>query len=192
MSDEINTAVNWLSARIGRPDDSGGLSTGDLAALRRMEAPLPPAFWRLLSQQSVQQALPKLSFRNDPSDTEQAFAIVMQIMAEIGGQGSVPVGRALARSGYAEARFVKFLRARGNADVAREAGAVARWCAGKGDKPMMADAGRRRNGIAAFVLYAALRSDEEAERRAHAIARDYYASPSDQTADSAGSGDTDQ
>lgn len=171
MSQETSRTIDMAIGRLVRllvhERDEGGISSGDRAELRRMDplgAALPPALWRLLT-------LPELATASGDRETaERAFAIVVQAIAEAGASSRTPIGRALAETGYAEARFVRLLRARGLEDVAFETRQAARWCAVKGTAFQI-------TGFSRFVLDAALRRDG-ADNRAHAIARDYFATPS--------------
>jgi len=168
MSQEtIDRAIGRLIRLLVHERDEGGLSSGGRAELRRMDPlgpALPPALWRLLT-------VPEVAAASGGQDTaERAFAIVIQAIAEAGASGGKPVGQVLAETRYAEARFVRLLRARGTDDVAFEARQAARWCAVKGVAIQLAAFSR-------FILDAALDS-KDADRRAHAIARNYFATPS--------------
>jgi hypothetical protein len=174
--DPVDVAIGRLVRLLMHEREEGGLSTGDCAELRRMDPlgpALPPALWRLLTLDDVDKAIGIVTAA-DRGTAERAFAIVIQAIAEIGDPGSKPVGRALAETGYAEARFVRLLRARGRGrdleDVAFETRQAARWCAVKGAAIQVA-------GFCRFVLDAALDRKTAADERAHAIARDYFAAP---------------
>jgi CRISPR system Cascade subunit CasB len=163
----IDTAIGRIVRLLAHEREEGGLSSGDRADLRRMDPlgpALPPALWRLLTLPDVETAI-----AGDRETAERAFAIVVQAIAEAGVSGTAPVGRALAETGYAEARFVRLLRARGLEDVAFETRQAARWCAVKG-------AAFQITGFSRFVLDAAL-DRKHADSRGHAIARDYFAAP---------------
>jgi len=169
--DTLGGAIGHLGWLLDRQRDEGGLSPGDRAELRRMDptgAALPPALWRLLTIRDVAAALPE----HDAEPFERAFAVLIQVMAEIGAVGDPSVGATLAASAYAEQRFVRLLRARGLVDVAHQARLAAQWCAGKGIRLRFRDR-YRHDGFGPFILDAAL-GRESADRRAHAIARDYF------------------
>jgi hypothetical protein len=147
---------------------------------------LPPALWRLLVLPDVKQAVAALSATEaDHEAAERGFGILVRTMLEAGTLGSRPVGAALAKPVatdnpqrqpcYPEARMVRLLRARGHAEVAQEARQAARWCAAQGALLRFTDRGKIPNGFGRFLLDAVLERDESAERRAHAIARDYFA-----------------
>jgi hypothetical protein len=159
----------WLLAR---ERGEGGLSPGDCAELRRMDpldAALPPVLWRLLTWPEVETAI-RIVAEGERETAERAFGIIIQAIAEAGVSGNTRIGKALAETGYAEARFVRLLRARGPErleDVAFEARQAAHWCAVKGARVHLA-------GFSRFILDAALGRDA-ADRSSHAIARDYFA-----------------
>jgi hypothetical protein len=184
----VSAAIKHLSLLFQRDDEKGGLPPGDKAELRRMEPDdtLPPALWRLLVRPDVEQAVAELwATGADREAAERGFAIVVRTMLEAGTLGSRPVGAALAKPVetdnpqrqpcYPEARMVRLLRARGRAEVAQEARQAARWCAMQGALLRFTDRGKTPNGFGRFLLEAALKRNDRAERRAHAIARDYFA-----------------
>jgi len=169
----LDRALRRLLGLLERRRDERGLSPGDRAELRRMEpvaGVLPPVFWRLVVEPNVAAAIDDLA-RGDREAAERAFAVVIQAMVEAGTADREPVGAVLARTGYAEERFVRFLRARG-ADLAHEARQVARWCGAEGGGVRFTEE-HGRHSLAPFLLHAFL-DREAATRRAHAIARDYF------------------
>lgn len=174
LRDPVDVAVDRLVRLLVHERDDGGLSSGDRAELRRMDpldAALPPALWRLLAVPEVETAIGIVA-SGDRETAERAFAILVQVLAEAGASGRAPsrtIGKVLAETDYAEARFVRLLRARDREDVAFETRQAARWCATKGAAFHVA-------GFSRFVLDAALMR-KDADRRAHAIARDYFAAP---------------
>lgn len=162
-----NPAIGRLAFLFARDHDENGLSPGDRAELRRMDsdAVLPPAFWRQIVT---------LEIRNERE--ERAWAILIQAMLEASSPEAEPVGIVLAHGerAYAESRFIRLLRARGRRDVAHEVRQATRWCAAQGRRLRFADRRRSFDGFGPFILAAAQDHDDEAERRAHAIARDYF------------------
>jgi len=184
----VSTAMHLLVCLLLTDDEHGGLSPGDKAELRRMDPAgvLPPAAWRLLSQPRIEDGIAALGggiARREAN--ERAFAVLIGTMLEAGQSRPRPIGEALAkpsesddprrRQGYSKDRFIRLLRARGPAEVAHEARQAARWCKAKGAAFCFDDGGTKRNGFGPFLLDAALDHDAPAERRAHAIARDYFA-----------------
>jgi hypothetical protein len=174
-----------------------GLPRGDLAELRRMDPgdTLPPATWRLLTEPPVTDACRALARGDDIADAERAFAILIAAMAETGlaDRQAPRIGEALRgdpQSGdaYSEDRFVRLLRARGIDETGFHVRLAARWCSVKGRVPRFAgrSAGSEDrvadNEFGPFILFAALNDDEEAKRRAHAIARDYFSQHIPETA----------
>ena len=170
-------ALAYLASLLGRDREEGGVSPDDRAELRRMgplDAALPPAMWRLLSAPDLVACVRDIAPANW-TEGERALAILVQAMMESGASGDERIGAALAASGYAEQRFIRLLRARGPADVADQARLAARWCATKGEGLRFTDR-YRLDGFGPFILEAAL-SGRDADRRAHAIARNYFAIP---------------
>lgn len=176
MTQEIDAAVGHIVAVLGREQEAAGFSPGDRAELRRMDPlgpALPPALWRLLTAGAVAEGVKALG--GDRERAERAVAILVQAMLEAGGSGEArPIGKVLGETGYAEQRFVRLLRARDLPDVAAEARYAVRWCAGKGVRVRFGDGGGPP-GFARFILAAVL-GWNEANSRAHAMARDYFAS----------------
>ena len=131
---------------------------------------IPSPMWRLLTADSLREWTGSMP-GSTREDSERALAIVACAMVEVGASGSLPIGKALAVTRYAEQRFVGLLRARGSDDVANMSLPAARWCAVKAaGLGFMGGDGR----FGRFILAAALRLPD-ADRRAHAIARDYFA-----------------
>lgn len=130
----------FIGAILGRV--SGRLNAersgaGPLAELRRMGwREFPPEFWRFyLKCVPTEWREPK--GRGDDK-VDLAWASLLRAMAEGAPnphRADSDFGEALAETGYAEQRFVRFLRA-GGEDLAREARAAAAW---------LARAGRRAN-----------------------------------------------
>lgn len=168
----VEAALEQAASHFARDREAGGLSTGDRAELRRLDPakPLVAAFWRLVTDARIEEAVARLSQTMPRDRAERAFATLFQALAELGNPyGGDPVGRVLAETKYAEARLVHLLRARGD-EVAVEAAAVARWCAANGRRVRLTGP----NGFGTFILSAAPDDPERTERCAHAIARDYF------------------
>jgi hypothetical protein len=178
-ADPTDQAIATLARLIATDREEGGLSPGDRATLRRMNpaAILPPAAWRLLTLPAVAQAIALGTPGGKTTQRERAWAGLIAVMAEATRFSETPVGSILAGPPdgppYAEQRFVHLLRARGAADVAYEARQALHWCAAQGAFPGFTDR-NRPNGFGPFILAAALNFESDAERRAHAIARDYF------------------
>jgi CRISPR system Cascade subunit CasB len=140
------------------------LSTGDAAALRRLdpEDPSCAAFWRL-SAMYLQDQMPAHGEHRD--EVERKWACIAQALAQLGSltQNSTRLGQALREVGYSELRFTKLLRAKGpKLRVAlREA---ARFLASKGRGASPAD-------LAQLILSDNQNNQEKIRRE---IARGYY------------------
>lgn len=93
--------------------EGGGLSTGDLAELRRIspDAPFTPALWKLLLGLKLDESPPWIS----QSEWERRWAVLSMGMAICAGlhDYNIPLGQALASAGWSELRFVRLLRAEG-------------------------------------------------------------------------------
>lgn len=174
VDDPAGVALGHLAAVLARPHGEGGLSPGDRAELRRMDAPdgaLPPPMWRLLTAPALGIWLDGLPPARRERG-ERALAVVAQAMLDAGTPGEDAIGKAMARTGYAEQRFTRLLRAAGLHAIAGEALAAARWCGVKSAGLSFT----ARSSFGRFILDAALAAPGR-DRRAHAIARDYYAKP---------------
>ena len=137
-----------------------------------MDAPggaLAPPMWRLLTAPAPHVWLDCLSPARRENG-ERALAVVAQAMLGAGTPGGDAIGKALARTGYAEQRFTRLLRAAGLPAIADEALGAARWCGVKSAGLSFT----ARSSFGRFILAAALGGPER-DRRAHAIARDFYA-----------------
>lgn len=166
MPPDILNPFDRLIGYFSHDRHEDGPSPGDRAELRRigLHGMLPPAFWRQIVAMDLRD-----------EDEERAWAIVIPAMLEAGAPAAEPVGRMLAYGdvAYAEARFVRLLRARGHQDVAHQVRQATRWCAAQGRRLRFSD-DRGPDGFGPFILAAAQGQEKEAERRAHAIARHYF------------------
>lgn len=113
--------------------DATRIGAGRLAEIRRMAwREFPPGFWEFYFKHVPEQWRQPAGDDNDRADL--AWAALLRAMAAAPPHANDPAfGAALADTGYAEARFVRFLRADGE-DLAREARTAAVWLAGKGRK----------------------------------------------------------
>ncbi len=145
---------------------SGAFSPGDLAALRREqpEAPQSPAFWRALAAY-VEPRWPLPREAGAREHAEAAWALILSNMARLPGAGDHPAVL-LARTGYAELRFLRLLRARG-AERARQVRAAVTFLSSKG-------AGFDWVPLAELVLADPGRSPEWAERVRRDFARRFF------------------
>jgi len=148
---------------VARRMESEGLSTGDMAELRRVdpEEPYTPALWKLMIE-------------NDLSDTprwlpeherERRWAALFMGMAMTAGQHSfeMPLGRALAKAGWSELRFVRLMRQRDDKLIQE----IRRMAQFLGSKEQSAD----WTGVG-HLLFS--QQGDPAEHRRRSIARDYY------------------
>ena len=118
------SVVRALSRAVS--DDQGGsLSRGDVAALRREDGARSPVFYKLAGL-LLHDVLPRGRSEEELSEAERRWARVVHLLARTAGQHVVrgpKFGAALAEAGLAEARFVRLLRAEGDAvDAAARAG----------------------------------------------------------------------
>lgn len=109
-------------------DDQGGsLSRGDVAALRREDGARSPVFYKLAGL-LLHEVLPHGVTEEQLSEAERRWARVVHLLARTAGQHVVRgprFGAALADAGLAEARFVRLLRAEGDAVDAAARAAIA-------------------------------------------------------------------
>lgn len=152
----LGRAISAIESRMRRADP------GELAALRRLAGGVPGlAFWRIMAECRVDDSL-----RNDARDAIWPDVLsALAHLAPLTGE-ELPLGRALAETGYAEARLLRLLRA-DPASVGAEVGTVARWLAAKGV---------RANGfdIADFALSRGRPDADSLDRPARYIAKPYF------------------
>lgn len=157
------TNLRSVVGRVARIISGDGLSTGDVAELRRIspERPYTPALWKLL----LACVPPPWTAGPDQDEKERRWAALFMGMAMTQGLHTpeVPLGAALARAGWSELRFVRLMRERGDALTAQ----VRRMASYLGSKSQPAD----------WTEVAHLLLDQEgvwAERHRMRIARSYY------------------
>lgn len=164
----LGSAIGRVSRAL-RPERIGA---GVLAELRRMNwREFPPGFWRFyLEHAPIEWREPA----GRPVDRiDLAWAGVLRAMAEAAPDphdADSRFGAALAESGYAEMRFIRYLRADGE-ELARETRIAAAW---------LARNGRRANWRepAELILGRIGRLGRDVRRPdcvAHRLARDYFA-----------------
>lgn len=136
-SSEVPEFIGQVVATISSALDAERIGTGRLAELRRMEwRKFPPSFWNFyLKIVPVEWRQPE---GRDDDRVDLAWASLLRAMAEAAPDPhrydkSKTFGAVLAETGYAESRFVRFLRAE-DRDLAREARTAAAWLAGAGRK----------------------------------------------------------
>lgn len=160
-STNAREVVTAIAAAIKRKE----LSAGDLAEMRRLrpEDPSARVFQRLMTG-CVAPNWPLAPDGESRDQDERCWGIVMAGMAEMAHDPSQRLGRVLAETGFSELRFVRLLRAQGNAlgDIVR---GMARFVAAKG---------RAADWGAAAALVVCGGAEAEAVRRK--LARDYYGS----------------
>ncbi|MCB9656970.1 MAG: type I-E CRISPR-associated protein Cse2/CasB [Sandaracinaceae bacterium] len=96
--------------------EGGPLTRGDVASLRREDGARSPVFYKLASMM-LRDVLPR-GGEAQLSEAERRWARVVHLLARTAGQHVVrgpKFGAALADAGLAEARFVRLLRAEGDA-----------------------------------------------------------------------------
>lgn len=151
----IVATVNQLAGMLAH--GGGALSSGDTAALRRMDPRRPEAaFFKIEGLM-----LPDLS-----DESELRWAAITVGLALLGDlhRPASRFGSALAAAGYSDLRFTRLLRADGERLI-DELPMVARFLTAKGTPVDWADA-------ATLILSAGGTREREIRRR---VARDYYA-----------------
>jgi CRISPR type I-E-associated protein CasB/Cse2 len=148
------------------------IPAGELATLRREDGALSPAFYKLAAR-VLEDELARYAYEPLRVEAERRWARVVHALAKLGGQhrpGAPSFGRALAAAELAEPRFLRLVRAEGDALDAALRAAIAPLA----QKAVSFDAA----DLAALVLSAPHPTwsfyfdDGEAVRRR--IARDYY------------------
>jgi CRISPR system Cascade subunit CasB len=107
--------------------EQGELSRGDVAALRREDGALSPTFYKLAAT-VLHDELLALPSEELLCEAERRWARVVHLLARTGGQhrsGALRLGKALAEAGLSEARFVRLVRAEGDALDAAGRAAIA-------------------------------------------------------------------
>jgi CRISPR system Cascade subunit CasB len=93
------------------PENKKGLSSGDRAALRRIDAnaPITPTLWKVLFDLKQHESPDWIS----QNRWERRWAILLMGMAHCAGLHNydVPLGQALAAAGWSETRFVRLMEA---------------------------------------------------------------------------------
>ena len=159
-SRSVDSLVSSVAALLQR---SPALSTGDIAALRRMNPRTPVAAFFKIEGILLDEHLPADGAARFEAETRWA-AIVLGL-AHLGDLHGYQhrLGMALATAGFSELRFVRLLQADGE-QLLDELPSLARFLAAK---EIPADW-----GAAARLILSAGRSDEESARRR--LAREYY------------------
>ena len=155
----LDRIVGALSSRM----ESGGLTTGNLAELRRISPtePYTPALWRLLILLELGNAPEWIQQKT----WERRWATLMMGMAYCNGLHDfhTPLGNALARAGWSELRFVRLMRASDDA-LETQIRHIAQFLASKSQAANWAD-------MARLLFY---QSGDAGENIRIAISRNYY------------------
>lgn len=156
----LSSTVHAIASYLNRDEYEGGISTGDLAQLRRIDPdePYTPALWRILLEYVPDDD--KLS-----GERERRWAILLMAMATCAGlhDPSTDFGTALAEAGWSELRFVRLLEARGDS-LDKQLRRLAQYLASKDQPANWADA--------AWLLF--VQEGEHAADTRQRIARSYY------------------
>lgn len=105
----------------------GHLSRGDIASLRREDGARSPVFYKAAGL-FLHTELAKTSNEQELAELERRWARVVHLLARTAGlhvAGSLKFGAALAEANLAEARFIRLLRAEGDAVDAAARAAIA-------------------------------------------------------------------
>lgn len=162
-STQIDDAVSRIAALIG---GRGSLSTGDIAALRRMDPRRPPAAFFKLEGLVLEGQLPGVEEHRERQETH--WAAIVSGLAHLGAlhrrSQEHRLGYVLAQSAYSELRFVRLLQA-DSERLVDELPMLARYLSVKGQPVDW-------TGSARLILSADTLRDGERQRRR--LARDYY------------------
>ena len=174
-SEKATTPLSKVISALSRELDPTRRGSGSLAELRRIRDDyLPPRFWVLyltVVPKEWREHKGKPDARHD-----RAWAHLTRAMVEMGANPlsfQMPFGRALAESGYSEARFVRLLRAEGEV-IARELRTAGEWLAKSGV--------RRVNWMDPSSLFdwgPGMQSSARSAR--HRLARDYFSAAARQS-----------
>jgi hypothetical protein len=116
-------------ARLVNDQHDASLPRGDIAALRREDGATSPTFYKLAALVLDESTLPRAAALRD--EAERRWARVVHLLAvtggqhALGGQGVPTTGAALAKVELAEPRFLRFVRAEGDALDAAARAAIA-------------------------------------------------------------------
>lgn len=156
----LTSTVHSIARYLNRGEHEGGISTGDLAELRRInpDKPYTPALWKILFDHVPDHD--QLS----PS-RERRWAMLLQAMATCVGlhEPSMDFGAALAEAGWSELRFVRLMEARGD-NLDKQLRRLAQYLASKNQEANWAEA--------AWLLF--VQEGEHAENTRQRIAKSYY------------------
>ena len=141
----------------------GGLTTGDVAGLRRMDPRRvdAPGFWKIEAMH-LEPHLSATAATRSAQETKWATVIVGLARLSDLHNRSARLGNVLRDAGFSEVRFVRLLRADGEALI-DELPTLARFLAAKGHPVDW-------SGAAQLIL---LTGDRAEQQRRH-VARDYY------------------
>ena len=177
MSSEINTETNEMKPEstnrieygkiVGKVavmmQQDGGLSTGDMADLRRIspDQPFTPALWRLLLMHDLDHSPDWIR----QEKWERRWATLFMGMAHCAGLHSydTSLGDALAEAGWSELRFVQLMRAK-DETLETHLRRLSQFLASKNQEANWTDVAR--------LLF--FQSGETGEKVRLSISRDYY------------------
>jgi len=123
------TQIVLAVARLVNDRHDASLPRGDIAALRREDGATSPTFYKLAALVLDEERLPRPAALRD--EAERRWARVVHLLALTGGQhalaspGVPTTGAALAKVELAEPRFLRFVRAEGEALEAAARAAIA-------------------------------------------------------------------
>ena len=157
----LASTVGWIATMI----DEGRLSTGDVAELRRVdpEEPFTPALWKLLLANPIQEN--GFAPRGDDEERETQWSALLMGMAMTAGLHNlkIPLGTALAESGFSPIRFERLMRHTG-VELFTDLRRMASYLASKSQPASWTDV--------AYLLF--LQEGEAALKTRRSIARRYY------------------
>lgn len=164
-SQENDNNLNYGQAvgKIAKMMQTDGLSTGDLAELRRIspDEPFTPALWRILLMLDLEES----PYWIGQEKWERRWATLMMGMAYCSGLHNydIPLGQALANAGWSELRFVQLMRASGTT-LEKHLRRVAQFLSSKNQEGNWTDV--------AWLLFS--QSGKSGEKVRLSISRNYY------------------
>lgn len=137
----VNSILNKAVGRTAYLMAEGGMSSGDLAALRRIspDEPFTPALWKLLF--TLQKDYPNDWLWAERSEKNWSTLLMGMAICEGMHDYDISLGYALADAGWSELRFVQLMRAEGEV-LERHVRRVAQYLKSKSQRANWADVAR--------------------------------------------------
>lgn len=166
LESEAPVTLPEVIGKIAASMQGDRMSTGDLAALRRVDPqkPYSPALWKVLGRASVQNSF-YAPPRHNPDEREMQWAALLMGMAITSGlhNPAIPFGKAMADAGWSDLRFERLMRQQGE-DLFNAVRQLASYLSSK-------SAAGNWTQMAQLLFH---QEGPQAEKVRRQIARDYY------------------